>query len=98
MSPRSIRLASETSSAAESSGIRPMSRRYMRQGIIGSRGTRSCGCSSGSGDYLFAQLNPFIVSVLEDIDTAISNAAVNLFDLLGSEVLFLQRIRDIIKG
>ena len=96
MSRRSMRLASETSSSAVSSGTLPISLRYMRTGsLVGVLTERSSlGMTSSSG--LAPGRRRRHALALEDVDAEVGEEVVDAVDLVGRELDVLQRVGDVV--
>ena len=93
MSPRSMRLASDTSSAAVSSGTLPISVRYMRTGsVLGVLIDRSSAGASSSPAASGASAAGGLVA-FEELDALIGEQHEDVLELVGRKLDVLQRAR-----
>ncbi len=104
MSPRSMRLASDTSCSAVSSGTLPISRRYMRTGSLlavlmerSSLGTSPS--ASGSWSPVPAWRALVVHAVGPDhVDAEVVEGDVDVVDLLGRQVDVREDLEDVLGG
>ena len=105
MSPRSMRLASETSCWAVSSLTRPISLRYMRTGsVVGTSTLRSS--SSAPRRHSSCSLWPSSSSsssgsrddLVDHLDALVEQSGVHVLDLLGGEVELGEDLGDVLGG
>ena len=97
MSWRSMRLASDTSSSAVSSGTLPISLRYMRTGsLVGVLTERSSlGMTSSSGSASARPAGGCLVA-LDDVDAEVVEEDEDVVDLVGRQIDVLQHVVDVV--